>query len=92
MNTSQKRQRGQEVPPRSAGHLRSGLGATPPDPADLLRWGVKTVSTNATTLGGPLIIRTLSFPASPAFVALTPANPDFKTFGGVPTISGTATC
>ena len=41
---------------------------------------------------GPLLITTLSFPASPAFVALDRATPAFRTFGGVPTITATAAC
>jgi uncharacterized protein YjbI with pentapeptide repeats len=70
-------------------------GTTPPDPADLLQWGVKTVASNATTTTAPLIITTQSFPTS--FVALTPASPTVNTFGGTPTplvpaITGTVQC
>jgi len=67
-------------------------GATPPDPAELLRWGIKAVASNASSAVSPLLITTLSFPASPAFVALNAASPAFTTFGGVPTITGTAVC
>ena len=57
-------------------------GATPPDPADLLQWGVKTVATNATSANGPLVIRTLNFPAAPPSSRSTPRRPTFRTFGG----------
>jgi hypothetical protein len=50
--------------------------------------GGKTVTTNSTTTGGPLIIRTLSFPdGAPAFFARDAANPAFRTFGGTVPIS-----
>ena len=65
-------------------------GATPPDPADLLRWGVKTVATDALSANGPLIIRTLGFPTP--FVALDTATPTLRTFGGKAPISGSAVC
>ena len=59
-----------------------GVGFGAADPADLLQWGVKTVASNATNTNGPLVIRTLNFPSSPAFVALTPVSTPFRTFGG----------
>ena len=67
-------------------------GATPPDPADLLQWGVKTVTSNANSTNGPLVIRTLNFPAAPAFFTLDTATPTFRTFGGIGTITGAAVC
>ena len=67
-------------------------GATPPDPADLLQWGIKTVTSNANSTNGPLVIRTLNFPAAPAFVTLDPATPTFRTFGGIAPITGAAVC
>jgi uncharacterized protein YjbI with pentapeptide repeats len=73
----------------------TGFGP-PPDPADLLQWGVKTVASNATTVTAPLIITTQSFPTT-SFVALAPARPTVNTFGGTPTplvpaITGTVQC
>ena len=72
-------------------------GAQPADPAEMLQWGVKTVASNATNASGPLVIRTLNFPAAPPFVALTTATPLLQTFGGntkqaTPTITGSAVC
>ena len=67
-------------------------GTSPPDPADLLRWGVKTVSANSTSADGPLVIRTLSFPLTPAFVAGDQATPAFRAFGGTPQVTGSAVC
>ena len=62
-------------------------GATPPDPADLLRWGVKTVAANATNTNGPLVIRTLNFPVG--FVALYAGDSRRSvTFGGKRSITG----
>jgi uncharacterized protein YjbI with pentapeptide repeats len=66
-------------------------GATPPDPADLLRWGVKTVSANSATANGPLLIRTLSFPAGSA-TALQNPGLLVRTLGGTGSVSGTAIC
>ena len=67
-------------------------GSTPPDPAELLQWGVKTIAADASNPNGPLVIRTLSFPASPAFVALTSVQTPFQTFGGNGSVSGSAVC
>ncbi|MFO1322513.1 MAG: kelch repeat-containing protein [Burkholderiales bacterium] len=67
-------------------------GATPPDPAELLRWGIKAVATNANATVSPLLITTLTIPASPAFVALDPIATPFSTFGGVAPITGNAVC
>lgn len=72
-------------------------GATPPDPADLLRWGVQAISANSTTATSPLLIITQSF--TTPFIALDDAAPAFRTFGGQPTtpsgpvtVTATAAC
>ena len=70
-------------------------GTSPPDPADLLRWGIKAVSSNATTTTSPLIITSVSFPPTPGlFVALQPAPVSTKvtTFGGTGAITGAVAC
>ncbi len=51
-------------------------GATPPDPVDLLQWGIKTVTSNANSSNGPLVIRTLNFPAAPAVPHAQPRDAD----------------
>ena len=67
-------------------------GTTPPDPSELLQWGVKTVASNATTTNGPLVIRSLNFPSG--FVASPPApvSTPLAMFGGKPAITGNTVC
>jgi hypothetical protein len=66
-------------------------GFDPPDPAELLQWGVKTVAANATTANGPLLISNF---ALSGFEASPPAQVSgvLATLGGKPTITGNAVC
>ncbi|MEP7205791.1 MAG: kelch repeat-containing protein [Casimicrobiaceae bacterium] len=64
----------------------------PPDPAELLQWGVKPLGADASGVGGPFAIRTLSFADDPNRRALASTALSVLTLGGVGPVSGTATC
>jgi hypothetical protein len=69
---------------------RRGWGHTA-GPGGPVALGVKTVSANSATANGPLLIRTLSFPAGSA-TALQNPGLLVKTIGGTGSVSGTAVC